>query len=327
MSYAIPILLIVWRRPHTLRQVIDALRPVAPSLLYVACDGPNPERQGEATKVAATRQVIEEEIDWTCQINKFYSDVNNGCRLGVTRAINWFFEHVEEGIILEDDCVPHTDFFSYCASLLERYRWDSRVWGICGSNFQLGNRRGNASYYFSIHGDSWGWATWRRCWIHYRNDTEQWDRVCQQGVLKNIFSNPHEVDYWSHTLDTLFRQGLPDTWDYQWWLTSWCNHGLHAWPNTCLVSNVGFDRDATHTFGLNSFLNAKLQELGPITHPQFVLPDRHADDFAFMHRRGGLEMIERKKFRYLYPFFARLRKLKHQGLRQYLKNIKSKYTP
>jgi hypothetical protein len=101
-----PLLLIAWRRPHTLRLVIDAIRPVAPTRLYVACDGPNTERPGEAEKVAATRAVIEHEIDWPCQIERLYSDVNQGCRLGVSRAITWFFEQVEEGIILEDDCVP-----------------------------------------------------------------------------------------------------------------------------------------------------------------------------------------------------------------------------
>ena len=42
-----PLLLIAWRRPHTLRQVIDAIRPVAPSRLFVACDGPNPDSPGE----------------------------------------------------------------------------------------------------------------------------------------------------------------------------------------------------------------------------------------------------------------------------------------
>ena len=50
-----PLLLIAWRRPHTLRQVIGTIRPVAPTRLFVACDGPNPERPGEAEKVAATR--------------------------------------------------------------------------------------------------------------------------------------------------------------------------------------------------------------------------------------------------------------------------------
>ena len=131
---ATPLLLIAWRRPHTLRQVIDAIRPVAPTRLFVACDGPNPDRPGEAEKVAATRQVIEQEIDWPCQIERLYSDVNQGCRLGVSRAISWFFEQVEEGIILEDDCVPHPDFFPYCASLLERYRHDLRVWESTARN-------------------------------------------------------------------------------------------------------------------------------------------------------------------------------------------------
>ena len=57
MTMDTPVLLIAWRRPHTLRQVIDAIRPVAPTRLYVACDGPNPSRTEEADKVAATRAV------------------------------------------------------------------------------------------------------------------------------------------------------------------------------------------------------------------------------------------------------------------------------
>ena len=73
-----PLLLIAWRRPHTLRQVIDAIRPVAPKFVYVACDGPNPERPEEAAKVAATRKVLDEAIDWPCQIQKLYSETNQG---------------------------------------------------------------------------------------------------------------------------------------------------------------------------------------------------------------------------------------------------------
>lgn len=41
-----------------------------------------------------------------------------GCRLGVSRAITWFFEQVEEGIILEDNCVPHPHIFPSCPTLL-----------------------------------------------------------------------------------------------------------------------------------------------------------------------------------------------------------------
>ena len=50
-----PILLIVWRRPQTLRLVIDAMRKVAPTHVFVACDGPKPDRKEEAEKVKSTR--------------------------------------------------------------------------------------------------------------------------------------------------------------------------------------------------------------------------------------------------------------------------------
>ena len=58
----------------------------------------------------------------------------------MSRAITWFFEQVIKGIILEVDCVPHPDFFTYATTLLERYRHDTRVWCISlpGVNYVSG---------------------------------------------------------------------------------------------------------------------------------------------------------------------------------------------
>lgn len=314
-----PLLLIVWRRPHTLRQVIDAIRPVAPTRLFVACDGPNAERPGEAEKVAATREVVERELSWPCHIERLYSPTNQGCRLGVSRAISWFFEQVEEGIILEDDCVPHPDFFPYCANLLERYRHDMRVWSICGSNFQLGNRRGDASYYFSIHGDSWGWASWRRAWQHYPDAERMWFDFRDSGRLKDIFPISEERKYWRSILDQLFIEGKPSSWAYQWWLASWMNNGLHAWPNSCLVSNHGFDDDeGTHTFGASEFASLELTPLQGVTHPPFVLPSREADEFACLYRRGLIAHVEHSRYGLLYPWVLRGRCLRSEGIVSYL---------
>ena len=318
MASDTPLLLIVWRRPHHLRAVIDAIRPVAPTRLFVACDGANPERPGEAEDVAATRALIESEIDWPCRIERLYSPENQGCRLGVSRGISWFFEQVEEGIILEDDCVPHPDFFRYCTTLLERYRHDTRVWSICGSNFQRGHRRGSASYYFSIHGDSWGWASWRRAWQHYPNAARQWIEFRDSGKLADVFPIPQERRYWREVLDRLFLEGKPNTWDYQWWLASWMNHGLHAWPNVRLVSNKGFDGEGTHTFGDYDYAASELQELGPLHHPAFVVPSREADEFAFLHRRGGLSLVERDRYGVLYPWIQRGRCARSEGLLRYI---------
>ena len=294
-----PLLLIAWRRPHTLRQVIDAIRPVAPTCLYVACDGPNSERPGEAEKVAATRAVIEHYIDWPCQIERLYSDVNQGCRLGVSRAITWFFEQVEAGIILEDDCVPHPDFFPYCSALLERYRHDTRVWCISGNNFQNGQWRGDGSYYFSRYNHCWGWASWRRCWQHYDPDLSQWQALRDSGLLETIFEDPLELSYWSGIWQRLLDSGEPDTWDYQWTFTCISNSGLTALPNRNLVSNVGFGEDAAHTTTVAAPTVAN-QGLGELTHPLFVLRDGEADRYNFkIHFGGTSRRINQDLFRRL----------------------------
>lgn len=286
MNMHTPVLLLTWRRPLVLRQVIDAIRPVAPRRLFVACDGPNPERPGEAEKVAATRAVIEHQIDWPCQVERLYSNVNQGCRLGVSRAITWFFERVEEGIILEDDCIPHPDFFHYCTTLLNRYRHDTRVWCISGSNFQNGQWRGDGSYYFSRYNHCWGWATWRRCWKHYDADLSQWPSVRDSSLLNFILEDSLERSYWRAVFQRLVDRGEPDTWDYQWTFTCLVNGGLTALPNRNLVSNVGFGDDATHTIG-GAVDTTILEGVDPNHQPSFLLRNAAGDRYTFDHLFGG----------------------------------------
>jgi len=309
MTFNTPVLLIAWRRPHTTQQVIDAIRIAAPTKLFVACDGPNPERPDEAEKVAATRAVIEKSIDWPCQVERLYSDVNQGCRLGVSRAITWFFEQVEEGIILEDDCVPHPDFFPYCAELLERYRYDTRIWCISGNNFQNGQWRGDGSYYFSRYNHCWGWASWRRCWQHYDVEINQWPQLKASGLLDTVFEDPLERDYWTNIWDRLFQDNQPDSWDYQWSLTCLANGGLTTLPNHNLVSNIGFGVDATHTTSESKSAPIS-KSLGTLSHPAFVIRDAKAERYTFDHVFDGTAIRHNQEF--LPRIKARLRHHWHQ---------------
>lgn len=314
MSFDIPVLLLAWRRPHTLRQVINAMRPVAPTVLFVACDGPNPDRPGEAEKVAATRRVIEHEIDWPCQLERLYSDVNQGCRLGVSRAITWFFDQVEEGIILEDDCVPHSDFFPYCATLLERYRHDTRVWCISGNNFQNGRWRGDGSYYFSRYNHCWGWASWRRCWQQYDGELNQWLSLRDSGLLQTVFEDPKELAYWLRIWQGLLDTGKPDSWAYRWTFTCLANGGLTALPNRNLVSNVGFGQDATHTKG-GQIDTSIGRGIDLIKHPSFMLRDAQADCYTFDHNFGG------KWFRFPLSMFRLPKRVVGFALRLFQKSL------
>ena len=281
-----PLLLICWRRPETLRMVINAIRPVAPKQLFVACDGPNSARPGESEKVAATRWVIQNEIDWPCQIKTLYSDYNQGCRLGVSRAISWFFKHVEEGIILEDDCVPHPDFFLFCTALLKHYRNDTRVWCVSGSNCQHGQWRGDGSYYFSRYSHVWGWASWRRCWQHYDSELRNLPTFINSGYHNNLFEDFVERIYFKRCWQRLVDHGQPDTWAHRWIFTCIVNGGLTVIPNRNLVCNVGFGPDATHATGRP--IDTSISEgVDPSQHPSFLLRDAGADRFTFNTAFGG----------------------------------------
>ena len=226
MSFETPVLLIAWRRPHTTKEVIDSIRAVAPSRMFVACDGPDPRRSNEAGLVAGTRAMIANEIDWPCMIERRYSEENQGCRLGVSNAISWFFEQVDEGIILEDDCVPHPDFFPYCAELLGRYRDDSRIWCISGDNSAGIHLTGDWSYGFIRTPLIWGWATWRRAWKNYDDQMLGWSDVRATQLVEYIFNEPLERKLLTGFFDELLDADGPDTWGTRWSCSALLSSGL-----------------------------------------------------------------------------------------------------
>lgn len=153
-----PVAFIIFNRPDTTEKVFAEIAKAKPPKLLVIGDGPRVSRQGEAEKVAAARSIIQC-VDWDCEVQTNFSDVNLGCKRRVSSGIDWVFEQVEEAIILEDDCLPDPTFFRFCEELLARYRHDQRIGMISGDNFQFGSRRNDDSYYFSKYVHIWGWAT------------------------------------------------------------------------------------------------------------------------------------------------------------------------
>lgn len=105
-----PVLFIVFNRVQTTQQVFDRIKQVQPKYLFVAADGPRPDKPDDIQKCADTRKIIEQ-IDWDCELKTLFREENRGCGYGPAEAITWFFEHVEYGIILEDDCLPSLSFF------------------------------------------------------------------------------------------------------------------------------------------------------------------------------------------------------------------------
>lgn len=271
-----PVLFVIFNRPDVTAQVFEAIRAARPTTLYVAGDGPRDSRPGEADLVRQTREVIK--VDWPCTVKTFYREKNVGCRLGVSGAVSWFFENEEEGIILEDDCVPEPSFFRFCSELLEKYRYDERIFMVCGGNFEPVPRDRSESYYFSRIAHIWGWASWRRAWSLYDADLKSLDRAVQDDSLRRTLRNPKAWTYWERQL-TACRDGKIDTWDYQVAFSMWVQSMVSIVPAVNMITNIGFGPAATHTFRENRFANMPTTPTRfPLQHPPFVLADHRADE-------------------------------------------------
>jgi hypothetical protein len=288
-----PVVFLIFRRPDLTARVFETIRQAQPAKLLIVADGARNEE--EAILCQQTRAVTEQ-IDWDCEVLRNYSDVNLGCRQRISSGITWTFEQVEEAIILEDDCLPHPSFFSYCENLLDYYRDDERIMVISGDNFQDGNQRTPYSYYFSKYNHCWGWATWRRAWKHWHFNPETWIEFRDTGLIKFICDDSYEEKYWTQVFNTLFLEGKPNTWDYPWTFACWSQSGLTALPNVNLVSNIGFGAGGTHTFGDSHLANMAVEDIGEITHPPFVVRHIEGDRYTFDHHFGGKAMKKADSF-------------------------------
>jgi len=275
-----PILFLIFDRPDTTQRVFNEIRKAKPAKLFVAADGPRDNKKGEKEKCKQTRKIIEQ-VDWNCEVYKLFRDTNLGCKMAVSSAIDWFFENVEEGIILEDDCLPSQSFFWFCQELLEYYKNDARVMHISGNNFQFGIRRGKASYYFSRYTHVWGWATWRRAWKSYDVNMKSLEEFKEGNQIKNILRTKQEQKNWMNIFQAVY-DGKIDTWDYQWSYACLINNGLSIIPNENLVANIGFGMEATHVKDENTVLsNMEVKNIKNIRHPNFILLNEEADRLAY----------------------------------------------
>ena len=291
-KFKTPILIIAWKRPQKTEKLINKIKQINPENLYIACDGPKNENPEEDNKVRETRKLLLKSFKEVNKKKYLLSKNNQGCKLGVSNAINWLFKNEKEGIILEDDCIPDLDFFRFCQEMLETYRNDKRIWSITGHNQQNNIKRGSGTYYFSKYPRSWGWATWKRSWAKYDRDITDWPNIKSKGILNNQLKNKKEVKYWEKILDSIYHHNLPNTWDYQWSLSSFLNSGLTIVPNKNLINNIGFDEEATHTFvgEANTFIEKdKMNSNGifPTIHPHFFIANQKADEIVDILEYSG----------------------------------------
>ncbi|MCF8463911.1 MAG: glycosyltransferase [Flavobacteriales bacterium] len=235
-----PVLLLVYNRPEQTFSVLQRLKECGASNIFVSGDGP---------KHSQDKQKIEEVKLCVSRFSSMisasqYSDSNGGCKIAVIDGINWFFEHVEEGIILEDDCLPNKHFFPFINELLDCYREKKEVQMISGNN-PLETWHAQSNHFFSRVGHIWGWATWKDRWQSFDPKLPRLQKFIHQNGFERAFGPTNLAENRKQlTLQAL--RGKIDTWDYQWMAHILMQKGLAVVPSENFVENIGFDNSGTN---------------------------------------------------------------------------------
>ena len=283
-SLTTPVVLIAFNRPEPTRRTLEAIRVARPQQLFVLADGPRADRPEEAAKTASVRALVDEVVDWPCEVHTRFSEQNLGCEGNVELGLDWVFSQVDRAIVLEDDCLPDPTFFPYVAELLDRYEDDDRVWQIAGNSHDVpATLFGTDSYRFSSWASVWGWATWADRWQRHRAVFPR-NHVGATGLVPVRVepADPQPGHLVTRSARAHFSEAatsgdvVTHGWDKQWWLTMLTEGGLAATPALNLVENIGFGADATH--GVADVEMAQAQAMPfPLHHPAAVAVDTEVE--------------------------------------------------
>ena len=211
--------------------------------VYIFLDGGNCEEVDVAEREKLEKTQFVAKTYLSRHPNRlFISPRKLGCYRGVTTAIDWFFQQVKCGLILEDDLLPHPEIIPLTSQALNVFEEWKNIGSI--SFYRTGKKNSENRFSFSRYPSSWGWATWKDRWEEFDHKSDRKIRfkpfmLYKRGGLKGLRR-------WCNVISRLKRNEL-DSWAYRWLFTFWLkNYYTVVFPFN-LIENHGFGNDATHT--------------------------------------------------------------------------------
>lgn len=273
--FTTPILLITFNRPDHTRRVLTEILKQEPQSLYVCQDGAREGNENDRIKCQEVRDVVKELTSvyktnhQHFALHTLYQSKNLGCGPGPATGITWFFENVEQGIVMEDDCLPSETLMAFEAELLEKYKDDERISLITGTNALSKWRSYKYDYIFSRTGGMTmgSWASWGRAWKHFDWELKDWANPIIKERIFQILGADRYAEI-APLYDKIYANPPRDAWDYQWAFARTLLDSYSIVSTVNQMSNIGFGEESTHTPNLND-------RRGNMTIYKCHLPMRH----------------------------------------------------
>ena len=213
-----PIVVFFFNRSHVL-QVLDVIRKYKPKKLYLVADGGRTPKEHQ--KCLKIRKSVAAMLDWKCSVIKQYKSNNLGVDIIIPEILTDIFRKEEKLIILEDDCVPDLSFFSFCEDLLEKYKNNKKVTNIAGTNWFDDFQFTNNSYFFSIHPECSGWATWKRAWNLYDHKMNTFKSEKSYKIIKQRIKSSYKADLYYKLFEYHYLATVKEDWQKSHWDGKW----------------------------------------------------------------------------------------------------------
>jgi hypothetical protein len=281
-----PIVFFAYNRPdHALRGLtsLSQCELAADSHLYIYIDGPkNPQ---DEEKVQGVRDVAASS-PWCQKVEIIAREQNYGCANSLIDGLSSLLSQHERLIVVEDDLLLSPHFLQYMNLALARYEPEEKVIQISGYMYPV-NLTATTDAIFLPYTTTWGWATWQRAWRHFDITKSGYQELKKNRRLRHKFNLYGAFDYFAMLEGRL--AGNIDTWDIDWYLSTFMVSGLTLHPVKTLVQNIGFDASGTHCGVTEAFQNSGFSEMIR------KFPDLNIDRKCFGEIIDFLKMVTGKK--------------------------------
>ena len=236
----ISILILAFNRPKHFNRCLERILDQGIRNIYISIDGP----RGILDK--SKQDLILDKIETYKEkfnIKVRRSSINKGCRNAVIDGIDWFFNNVDQGIIIEDDISISDNCLLAFIQLLKDYKSNKNIMTISSHNEFI-----NFNEQVLIKSPvwrAWGWATWREKWLIHKEFSK---KATKYSINKINSMLPKSIaNIYSAELIKSCQLGLFDTWDFEFNFS----HLALGYSSLTISGynsvNFGFDIEATHT--------------------------------------------------------------------------------
>jgi hypothetical protein len=299
MTRYAPIAIFIYARPDHLQKMLTDLLGCPEfyeSPIFVFGDGPKDASQNDDVQRART---VAQNILGT-RANYRFSNVNKGLGPSIIAGVDELTEKFGKVIVIEDDLGLSPNFLAFLNKNLNLYEDDLEVFQISGHNFDCASIAERDIPLAIPMTTTWGWATWRRAWIHFDPECKGWQELNSDLALRKRFNLNGAYDY--ATMLERQMSGKADSWGIRWYWSVFMRNGLSIFPPKTLINNRGMDGSGSHGRGIFRKYDKSFEYWEPKGHYERVIFDensyQHLCEAIFKQNGGRLgQFVDKLKSR------------------------------